>query len=181
MLQIHFRQRQTRYSVFGILKTQCWHPLIYCWRKGLHTKWYLSQSSESLIHIFEWNEDFPLPPQELCQRVWRARSGGETITISSSYDRQHWTLIRSVSNHGESPVWLTKSYNKSGLQCSFHTLIHLVYRLMSKMSFETPTKHFVPAFFSSLAGCRQSHPAQFKKWFCCQGNCGKVGKQLNSV
>lgn len=46
---------------------------------------------------------------------------------------------------------------------------------------KTPTTHFVPTPCSSLAGCRQSHPAQFKKWFCCQGNCGKVDKQLNSV
>lgn len=73
--------------MFGTFETQCWHPLIYCWREGLYTKWVLFSVSF---------KNFPLPPPELCQRVWRARFG-ETININSSYDRRHWGLIQSVS------------------------------------------------------------------------------------
>lgn len=112
--------------------------------------------------------------------VWRAWFGSETITISCHSDRRCWKANTISPDRRESPVWLAKSFSVSKLPSSFHT---------SHENFNAPCLrpkcHPVNILFplySPLWQAAGSHILHSSKSdFCCQGNSGKVDKQLTSV
>lgn len=55
MLQIHFRPNIRCLAFFY---TNCWHPLLFCWRRSLYTKWVISSRSRCRSIFFRVEQVF---------------------------------------------------------------------------------------------------------------------------
>lgn len=92
MLQIHFRPNIRCLAFFY---TNCWHPLLFCWRRSLYTKWVISSRSRCRSIFFRVEQVFSTSSSGSLP-VWRLWLGSETITINCHSDGRRWRLIRSV-------------------------------------------------------------------------------------
>lgn len=176
MLQIHFRPNIRCLAFFY---THCWHPLLFCWRRSLYTKWVISSRSRCRSIFFRVEQVFSTSSSGSLP-VWRLWLG----KWNNHHQLSLWQTALTTNTIGpdrrESPVWPAKSFSMSKLTSRFHT---------SHENFNAPCLrpkcHPVNILFPlysllwQAAGSHILHGS--KSDFCCQGNSGKVGKQLNSV